>query len=63
MISVEQWEPADGLTLEPNALKAVLEQEKCLALTAGLVQEKRKCRHSVLISYFVQEPVVILKES
>lgn len=35
MISVEQWEPADGLTLEPNALKAVLEQEKCLALTAG----------------------------
>lgn len=35
MISVKQWQPADGLTLEPNALKAVLEQEKCLALTAG----------------------------
>lgn len=35
MIPVEQWKPADGLTLEPNAMKAVLEQEKCLALTAG----------------------------
>ncbi|HDR1671627.1 TPA: ATP-dependent helicase, partial [Pasteurella multocida] len=35
MIPVEQWRPADSLTLEPNALKAVLEQEKCLALTAG----------------------------
>ncbi len=35
MIPVEQWRPADGLTLEPNALKAVLEQEKCLAITAG----------------------------
>lgn len=35
MIPVEQWKPADGLTLEPNALRAVLEQEKCLALTAG----------------------------
>lgn len=35
MIPVEQWQPADGLTLERNAMKAVLEQEKCLALTAG----------------------------
>lgn len=35
MIPVEQWKPADGLTLEPNAMRAVLEQEKCLALTAG----------------------------
>lgn len=35
MIPIEQWQPADGLTLEPNAMKAVLEQEKCLALTAG----------------------------
>lgn len=35
MIPVEQWQPADGLILEPNAMKAVLEQEKCLALTAG----------------------------
>lgn len=35
MIPVEQWKPADGLILEPNAMKAVLEQEKCLALTAG----------------------------
>lgn len=35
MIPVEQWQPADGLTLEPNALKAVLEQEKCLVLAAG----------------------------
>ncbi|WP_107993437.1 UvrD-helicase domain-containing protein [Neisseria elongata] len=35
MISSEQWLPADGLTLEPNAMKAAKEQEKCLALTAG----------------------------
>ena len=35
MISAEQWIPADGLTLEPNAMKAAKEQEKCLALTAG----------------------------
>ena len=35
MISAEQWMPADGLTLEPNAMKAAKEQEKCLALTAG----------------------------
>lgn len=35
MIPVKQWQPADGLTLEENAMKAVLEQEKCLALTAG----------------------------
>lgn len=35
MIPVEQWQPADGLTLEPNAMRAVLEQKKCLALTAG----------------------------
>ncbi len=35
MIPVKQWKPTDGLTLEPNAMKAVLEQEKCLALTAG----------------------------
>lgn len=35
MISAEQWLPADGLMLEPNAMKAAKEQEKCLALTAG----------------------------
>ncbi|UTV97937.1 ATP-dependent helicase [Marinomonas rhizomae] len=35
MISREAWLPADGLTLEPNALRAVKEQEACLALTAG----------------------------
>ena len=35
MISAEQWIPADGLTLEPNAMNAAKEQEKCLALTAG----------------------------
>lgn len=35
MIPVEQWQPANGLILESNAMKAVLEQEKCLALTAG----------------------------
>lgn len=35
MIAVEAWQPADGLTLEPNALHAVKERERCLALTAG----------------------------
>lgn len=35
MIAVEAWLPADGLTLEPNALRAVKECEHCLALTAG----------------------------
>lgn len=35
MIAVEAWQPADGLTLEPNALRAAREQERCLALTAG----------------------------
>lgn len=35
MISAEQWIPADGLMLEPNAMNAAKEQEKCLALTAG----------------------------
>lgn len=35
MIAVEAWQPADGLTLEPNALHAVKERESCLALTAG----------------------------
>lgn len=35
MIAVESWQPADGLTLEPNALLAAKEQKRCLALTAG----------------------------
>lgn len=35
MITVETWEPADGLTLEPNALIAAKEQTRSLALTAG----------------------------
>lgn len=35
MIAVDVWQPADGLTLEPNALRAAKEQEHCLALTAG----------------------------
>ncbi|WAT07373.1 UvrD-helicase domain-containing protein [Rouxiella badensis] len=35
MIAVEAWQPANGLTLEPNALRAVKEHERCLALTAG----------------------------
>lgn len=35
MIAVDAWVPADGLTLEPNALRAATEQESCLALTAG----------------------------
>lgn len=35
MIAVEQWSPADGLSLEPNALTAAKEIERNLALTAG----------------------------
>ncbi|MBF0147962.1 MAG: ATP-dependent helicase [Magnetococcales bacterium] len=35
MIAINAWQPADGLTLEPNALRAAKEQEHCLALTAG----------------------------
>lgn len=35
MITIEQWQPADGLVLEPNAMRAATEQERSLALTAG----------------------------
>lgn len=35
MIRLEDWHPADGLTLEPNALRAAKEQVRCQALTAG----------------------------
>lgn len=35
MIAVDDWRPADGLTLEPNALRAARETRHCLALTAG----------------------------
>lgn len=35
MIAVAAWKPADGLTLEPNALLAAQEQGRSLALTAG----------------------------
>jgi superfamily I DNA/RNA helicase len=35
MIASEAWIPADGLTLEPNALRAAMERSCCLALTAG----------------------------
>jgi superfamily I DNA/RNA helicase len=35
VIRSEDWHPADGLTLEPNALAAAKEQARCLALTAG----------------------------
>jgi len=35
MIPAEIWQPADGLILEPNALKAAKEVERNLALTAG----------------------------
>lgn len=35
MIAVEEWQPADGLTLEPNALRAAKVNDRCLALTAG----------------------------
>lgn len=35
MIAVDAWKPADGLTLEPNALLAAKEQVRSLGLTAG----------------------------
>lgn len=35
MIAVDAWKPADGLTLEPNALVAAKERVRSLALTAG----------------------------
>ena len=35
MIAVEQWSPADGLSLEPNSLTAAKEIVRNLALTAG----------------------------
>lgn len=35
MIRPEDWRPSNGLTLEPNALRAATERERCLALTAG----------------------------
>lgn len=35
MIAVDAWKPADGLTLEPNALLAAKERDRSLALTAG----------------------------
>jgi superfamily I DNA/RNA helicase len=35
MIAVEHWSPADGLTLEPNALATAKEIDRNLALTAG----------------------------
>lgn len=35
MIAVERWSPADGLTLEPNAMAAATEGARNLVLTAG----------------------------
>ncbi len=35
MTSIDAWIPAEGLILEPNALRAAKETERCLALTAG----------------------------
>lgn len=35
MTRVEQWSPADGLSLEPNAFAAAKEIDRSLALTAG----------------------------
>jgi superfamily I DNA/RNA helicase len=35
MIKIDDWQPADGLVLEPNALKAVRELKRSVALTAG----------------------------
>jgi superfamily I DNA/RNA helicase len=35
VIRAEDWAPADGLILEPNAFRAATETQQCLALTAG----------------------------
>lgn len=35
MIPIERWSPADGLTLEPNAMSAATEIARSLVLTAG----------------------------
>ena len=35
MTSPTDWRPADGLILEPNALRAAIEQNQSLVLTAG----------------------------
>lgn len=35
MITPDAWQPADSLTLEPNALRAATERHRNLALTAG----------------------------
>lgn len=35
MITVEEWQPAGELTLEPNAQRAAKARKRCLALTAG----------------------------
>src|SRR5690606_34046355 len=35
MIACDAWKPADGLILEPNALRAAKARKRCLALTAG----------------------------
>jgi superfamily I DNA/RNA helicase len=35
VINVNVWNPSEGLILEPNALRAAKERDRCLALTAG----------------------------
>ncbi|MFT7373637.1 MAG: superfamily I DNA/RNA helicase [Oleiphilaceae bacterium] len=35
MILIDEWKPADGLILEPNAERAASETLRCLGLTAG----------------------------
>jgi superfamily I DNA/RNA helicase len=35
VIAASKWTPADGLTLEPNALRAAQETKQSLALMAG----------------------------
>lgn len=35
MILIEDWNPSEGIVLEPNAEKAVREVKRCVALTAG----------------------------
>ena len=62
MIAVDAWLPSDGLTLEPNALRAAKEQARCLALTAGPGAGKTEMLAQRADSSYEPEPAVIRRE-
>ena len=59
MISIDAWIPSDGLTLEPNALRAAKEQTDCLALTAGPGAGKTEMLAQRCVFRFVRPPVPV----